>query len=107
LSRGKFRDGREWSTQVRPAFDGEQADIVAVDIDSLTVETIDLLKVDIEGSEEFLFRERNHWLDRVRNLCVETHGPECQRSVLDSLSGYDYVSGTCGEYQLFLNLRRR
>ena len=51
LIRGAFRDGREWTTQVGPARDGETPDVIAYDIDSITRGTIDLLKIDIEGSE--------------------------------------------------------
>jgi FkbM family methyltransferase len=36
---------------------------------------IDLLKVDIEGSEAELFRDCSSWIGRVRNLVVETHPP--------------------------------
>ena len=41
-------------------------------LDRHRVESIDLLKVDIEGSEFALF-EKTTWLGRVRRLCMEVH----------------------------------
>lgn len=38
------------------------------------VEAVDLLKVDIEGSEEELFADCSAWIGRVRALLVECHG---------------------------------
>jgi FkbM family methyltransferase len=35
---------------------------------------IDILKVDVEGAAEKLFRQRNSWLERVRLIIVELHG---------------------------------
>jgi FkbM family methyltransferase len=37
-------------------------------------EGIDLLKIDIEGAEEFLFRARQPWLARVKTIIGEYHG---------------------------------
>jgi len=36
---------------------------------------IDLLKCDIEGAEQELFRDCGAWIGRVRNLIAETHPP--------------------------------
>lgn len=106
LVRGAFRDGREWTTQVRSARADETPDTMAYDIDSLTQEPIDLLKIDIEGSEQALFSLNTGWLDRVRHLCIELHGPECEKAVLDALSIYRCTVVSCGEYRLFLDLHR-
>jgi FkbM family methyltransferase len=52
LVRGAFRDGKEWSTQVRPAQPGEEADVKALDMLALLQmcprPSIDILKIDIE-----------------------------------------------------------
>ena len=106
LIRGAFRDGREWTTQVGPARDGETPDVIAYDIDSITRGPIDLLKIDIEGSEAALFSANTRWLDRVRNLCIETHGFECERAVFNALSAYTFKQMRSGEYDVFLGLRR-
>lgn len=116
-SRGKlalstFGNGLEWGTQVRIAKPGEAAEIEAWDIPSLLEasghEHADLMKVDIEGSEEALFSSgADRWLDRVRNICIEVHGPDCHLAVLNALKKYDYDYRRSGEYVLCLNLRRK
>lgn len=110
LSRGTFRDGREWATEVREARDGETGDVHAWDIPSLIAmcpqPTVDLLKIDIEGSETALFSRNTEWLDRVRNLSIELHGPECERVFRLALAPYEFDELRCGEYTVCLNLRR-
>jgi FkbM family methyltransferase len=73
LVRGAFRDGKEWSTQVRPAQPGEEADVKALDMPTLLQmypgPVIDILKIDIEGAESTLFGEdAESWLK-----CVATY----------------------------------
>jgi len=73
LSRGSFGDGREWATQVVEAKAVSDADVDAFDIprllDILQEETVDLIKIDIEGSEAELFSKNTSlWLTRVRNI---------------------------------------
>lgn len=41
--------------------------------DLFELKNIDLLKIDIEGSEEFLFSGNTEWLNRVKMLVVEIH----------------------------------
>jgi FkbM family methyltransferase len=103
LVRGAFGDGREWATQVRDVEPGEMGDIPAWDIPGLLEfcqgGTIDLLKIDIEGSEIALFSKNTDlWLDRVRNLCIETHGPDCEFAFRHALESYDYEFRVCGEW---------
>lgn len=52
---------------------------------------VDLLKVDIEGSEAEVFsRDFERWLPDVRNIVIELHGPECEKSFLGAMQGYQY-----------------
>jgi FkbM family methyltransferase len=49
---------------------------------------IDLLKLDIEGSEEQLFSSNYEgWINRVKNLMVEVHGERCRDAVLTATKG--------------------
>lgn len=78
LSRDVFRDGREWSRQVRVCEPGEPADIEGVDIGTLLAESgrvrISLLKMDIEGAEAVVFAENySAWLERVDAMAIELH----------------------------------
>jgi FkbM family methyltransferase len=43
-------------------------------LDRLGWDRIDLLKIDIEGAEEFLFRARQPWLAQVKTIIGEYHG---------------------------------
>ena len=100
-----FRDGREWSRTVREVLPGEEADVPAVDIESLMsrhdINCIDILKVDIEGSEVELFgTESASWIDRVRTLVIELHGPECERAVTTAL-GASFGSSRHGELTFY------
>ena len=57
--------------------EGDQIRRVGIDtvLNSATAHEIDLLKCDIEGAEEELFRACSGWISRVRHLIVETHAP--------------------------------
>ena len=54
---------------------------------------IDIVKVDIEGSEKELFEADTEWLEYVRCLVVETHDrfkPGSSKAVFAALSEHDY-----------------
>jgi FkbM family methyltransferase len=109
LVRGAFRDGKEWSTQVRPAQPGEMADVKALDMPTLLQmcprPVVDILKIDIEGAESTLFGEdAERWLKCVRNLCVEIHSPEAASIVEQALRGFQFEPLQSGEYNVYLNL---
>jgi hypothetical protein len=88
------------------------ADIDAYDVSTLIglchVPEIDLLKIDIEKSELELFsRNTESWLPRVRNLCIELHGADCEEIFFRAVSIYSYDSGLQGDLTLCHNLRPR
>jgi FkbM family methyltransferase len=69
-------------------------------------EKIDLLKIDIEGAEANIFQaDPSSWLGRVRNLCIELHGPACQEPFFAALSAYDYRHQRSGELDICTNLQ--
>ncbi|PSB50048.1 hypothetical protein C7B67_15965 [filamentous cyanobacterium Phorm 6] len=95
-------DKEKCSIQVKECQEGEQPDIYAIDIDSLLKQSnfkiIDLLKMDIEGSEAVVFSDNyEKWLTRVKNIVLELHGEECERVLLKALSMYDYELSKFGE----------
>jgi FkbM family methyltransferase len=78
MEEDRYRDGREWSHQVRPASPGEDAGIAGVDLARLMAdaghESVSLLKMDIEGAEAVVFSEGYaDWIDRVETIAVELH----------------------------------
>lgn len=100
--RGDYRDGQEWSFQVRPTSEGERPDVMGVSIPDLVKSSefsdIDLLKIDIEAAERELFsRDVAPWLSRTRHIAIELHGPECERVFFDAIADYDFDVRTSGE----------
>jgi FkbM family methyltransferase len=114
LERGSWRDGREWATQVRPT---ESTATSSDSIEGYDMPTlvglcgsaeVDLLKIDIERSELELFsRNTESWLPRVRNLCIELHGPDCEAIFFRALADYSYDLSRTGELTVCSNLRIR
>lgn len=113
LVRGNSEDGREWATQVRECRNRDEAATVeGWDIPSLLelagAHEIDLLKVDIEGSELQLFEESSAlWLPQVRNICIELHGSDCEQVFRHALRDFEYELTRSGELTVCRNLRRR
>lgn len=44
-------------------------------MNTLGIDHIDLLKIDIEGLEQFLLKDNNEWLKKVDNIIIELHHP--------------------------------
>jgi FkbM family methyltransferase len=114
LVKGTFGDGREWATQVCELDEQEQPSmgVQAWDIDSLIEmsggDIVDLLKVDIERAELSVFGESAvSWLHKVRNICIELHGKDCEEVFFTALRDFDYELGHSGELTICRNLRPR
>ena len=110
VHRGSFRDGREWTAQVREAsnVDGEIVDALnMVSLLGLTPDgVVDLLKIDIERSELELFGfHPDRWLPKIRNIAIELHDEECTQVFFHALQGYSYDSSVCGELTICRNIR--
>src|SRR5690606_14350028 len=77
LQRAAYRDGREWSKQVRECEPAEAAEMEAIDVPTILSdsksERISLLKMDIEGAEAVVFRNHVDWLDKVDAMAIELH----------------------------------
>jgi FkbM family methyltransferase len=100
LARGSFRDGGEWSTQVKSTGDRGADTVEGVTLPDLMaahkLTTIDILKVDIEGAERFIFREDvSAWLDKVRCIAIELHDRECRELFNRATS---HLSGTISRH---------
>jgi len=114
LLKGAFRDGREWATRVDELIEEEQesAGVQAWDVASLIElsgsSTVDLLKIDIERGELAVFGESaGSWLHKVRNICIELHGKDCEETFFAALKDFEYELGYSGELVICRNLRPR
>ncbi len=102
----RAKQGNEWGVTVREAKQGEQSDLFAVDLESLLKQSgfdrIDILKIDIEGSERDVFsRNTSGWIDKFDNLAIELHGAECSAVVKKALAHRNLVISTSGELTVF------
>ena len=110
LSRGGFGDGREWATQVHEAENEDGASVEAWDIPTLlelSGETkIDLLKIDIERSELKIFGDSAQaWLPKVRNICIEFHGTDCENAFFNALQSFEFDLMRSNELTICRNLK--
>lgn len=104
-----FGDGREWAVAVQErsgAGEGVQAFSMPELLARVPGFHIDLLKIDIEGSEQALFNADTGWLAHVSNLSIELHGPACEQAFRNALRGYAWDESRCGEYVVCRHLRR-
>jgi FkbM family methyltransferase len=74
-----YRDGRDWTRQVRECEDGESGDIRAVTVGELLHQSgrhkLSLLKMDIEGAEAVVFADPScqQWLPQTEAIAIELH----------------------------------
>lgn len=97
---------RGWMIQVREATARTAASIEGYSIADLTAQTgresIDILKLDIEGTEALLFSEGDlSWLDRVHCLIIETHGEAASSLVCDAMRARHFNHQVSGEKHVF------
>jgi FkbM family methyltransferase len=106
-------DGKEWAVRVTEPSAGcpdqtVQGWSVPELLDRAGIEDLDLLKVDIEGSELALFSNScEGWLPRVRNAVIELHGPACEDAFRQAMAGYQFEQAYSGELVLCRNIQRR
>ena len=100
----------KFAYRVQEAQAGEQGTIAAVTIDGLMRRygaTRNLIvKVDIEGGEDTLFRSNTDWLDRTDLLIAETHdwlfpGQGTSRTLFTAIAGRKFEVIQKGEYMSF------
>jgi hypothetical protein len=89
---------------------GEEANVEGWDIRSLlslaAEDHVDLLKVDIEGSEMELFgHNASSWLPKIRNICIELHGQDCKEAFERALQHFQYDRSCSGDLVVCRNLR--
>ena len=87
-----FRDGQDWSFRLIEAKSNEEALFETTTIEELindfNIETIDFLKIDIEGGEEELFGDFSqiNWLEKVRVIALEIHDEfDCREHIESNL----------------------
>lgn len=106
----------EWGFVTKADDDLVEVDKIVGSVNTISLESllaihkhniIDILKIDIEGAEKFLF-EKNYevWLPRTRCVIVELHDrfyPGCKESVFKAINIYNFTSYEKGENMIFIN----
>jgi FkbM family methyltransferase len=96
-----LRPGTEgWGRQVATG-EGVSAVDIPFLLEKFDLESIDLLKVDIEGAEKEVF-SASDWVSCVRNIVVELHGPEESRIFHEAIKHRPYSVSECGELTVCL-----
>lgn len=98
-----------WALRVVPAKDDDPLAVPAVTIPELLRaedrDRIDLLKIDIEGSERELFSAGyESWLGLVETMVIELHDwarPGASKSVFAAVSRFDFAQSIAGEKLVF------
>lgn len=104
-----FRDKNDWSIRVEET--NEEADLKAFSIPFLMnehkLDTIDILKIDIEGSEKEVFTGLNadvSFLDKTKCIAVEIHDEfDCREAIYKILKEYNFEFFDSGELTIGVN----
>ncbi len=103
-----------WGYKVNNSLDDNSISVESVTIPDIMarhqLDSIDLLKIDIEGAEVELFSSScEAWLPQVRHIIIEFHDrwrPDSSRVVRDQLAHFHFKeTGTVGENVVFVNTR--
>ena len=109
-----FRDGKDYAISV--SISDVETDLKSVTIDQIMKERnwkhVDILKIDIEGAERFIFKEgtNKEYLDLVKVLAIEIHDEyNIREMIYEQLRSRHYFLFHSGETtfavnQKFLNL---
>lgn len=98
-----------WAFETKIPKEGEKSDITTVTIPQLIRENnlsqIDLLKIDIEGSEFELFKNQaEEWLPSVTMLMIETHDrikPGCSKLIDQVVKPFGFWKFTTKELSIY------
>jgi FkbM family methyltransferase len=103
-----FRDGKDWALTVTES--NENSGLCSVSIPQLikeySLEKIDILKIDIEGAERFLFLEENDldYLKMTKTIIIEIHDEfDCRDVIYKTLKKYNFIIINAGESTLAIN----
>ena len=93
------------SFQIVETTNPDEANSTSVTLDEILTknnwETIDILKIDIEGAEKQLFESNyENWLPKTKIIMVETHDrmiPKCSYTVMKTINEFNFILYTTTE----------
>ena len=94
-----------WAFQMSETADKNE--IIAINVEEamfeLDTDYIDILKMDIEGSEIEVFQSSGSWIDRVKFIILELHDkhyPGCTQAMENAIQGRNILRQTHGDNTL-------
>lgn len=84
--------------------DGVKAESINSIMKKYKINFIDILKIDIEGSEKEIFEDNCEWLNKIGVLIIELHDrikKGCSMSLFKAVSKYNYDFEISGENLIF------
>jgi FkbM family methyltransferase len=94
-----------WSFRVEEAEEGLQAITIDGIAQLFGTNRIDILKIDIEGSEVEVLSSAEHWVDSVRLLIVELHDrfkPGCRAALEKAVERGNWTRSVSGESEVLV-----
>ena len=99
-------DAEAWAFRVEEGSSADQKGIPAVGVQDLIAIRncdVDILKIDIEGSEVEVLGNAEPWIDHVKTMFVELHDrikPGCSEALTQAIGNRHNVKVTSGEYHV-------
>lgn len=94
-------DEGKWACQIK---EDDEGIIESTSIDQLisefNLDKIDLLKMDIEGTEKIIFDHSDNWIDKVSCIIIELHDRYvngCSTSFYNAIKKYNFIIDVQGE----------
>lgn len=100
-----------WSFRVSEDSSGNGIPAVCIQdiMADFNIESIDVLKVDIEGSEVEILSHAQPWIDAVRALIIELHDKfqsGCAEALEKAFSNHSFIKSRSGESVVITNIKR-
>jgi FkbM family methyltransferase len=103
-----FRDGRDWSKTTSET--ETETGLKSITIDEIMKannwDVLDILKIDIEGAERFIFNEKTNldFLNRVKVMALEIHDEfNIRQGIYNLLRKYNFIIANFGETTFCIN----
>lgn len=104
------RETGKWGFTVKEVAESETYDVKGIDLDEILRNTgmdeIDILKIDIEGSEKEVFSKNvQGWINKVKIIVVEMHDrfkPGCREAVLNAIDVDKWNRYQNGDKEIFI-----
>lgn len=100
-----------WSFRVSEDFSGNGIPAVGIQdvITDFDMDRIDVLKIDIEGSEIEVLNNSKEWIDDVKTLIIELHDrfrPGCTEALQNAFIRHNYDQSQSGESIVMTKIKR-